>query len=149
MRGEASVIRQYVHHGGRYAGFCLGGYLAGTSPGFGLFPGEVRRFIESPGANITTDEDSIVRVIWRGRPRHLYFQDGPCFSGASPAQAETLATYLNGTVAALTVPYGNGRVGLVGPHPEAPQEWYTEQHINNPDGVRRELGLDLIDSTMT
>lgn len=55
-----------------------------------------------------------------------------------------LATYDNGTTAAAAVPYGSGMVGVVGPHPEADDDWYAEHNLTNPDGV----SPDLIDTIM-
>lgn len=36
LRGVAEVLRDWTRGGGRYLGFCMGGYLAGSDPGFGL-----------------------------------------------------------------------------------------------------------------
>src|SRR5690606_15367702 len=45
LRRHARVIRAFVRGGGRYLGFCLGGYLAGRSPGFALLPGDTDQYI--------------------------------------------------------------------------------------------------------
>lgn len=149
MAGSAKDIRRYVSAGGRYLGVCLGGYLAGASPGFNLLPGDTDRFIDSPGATVGTDRDTVVQVRWRGRPRHMYFQDGPHFilqPGALGVQV--LATYTNGAVAALVSSHGRGAVGVVGPHPEATEDWYEDSDRANPDGLRMDLAHDLVDSLM-
>lgn len=83
---------------------------------------------------------------WRGRPRTLFFQDGPLFLLDNGADATVLATYPNGTVAALVAPFGAGRVGVVGPHPEATEEWYTDVHL--PVHHTRDLALDLVNEVM-
>jgi hypothetical protein len=36
LRRQRRAIRDFVHDSGRCPGFCLGGYLAGVTPGFGL-----------------------------------------------------------------------------------------------------------------
>ncbi len=59
-----------------------------------------------------------------------------------------LATYTNGKIAALVAPYGKGKVGVSGPHPEATAEWYEASHLVNPEGMHADLGYDLIDTLM-
>jgi glutamine amidotransferase-like uncharacterized protein len=149
LRAHGEQIRDYVAAGGRYAGFCLGGYLAGSSPGFGLLPGDSAQFIASANAGVDTEEDTVVPVLWRGRPRHLFFQDGPYFQlRPGAANVTVLATYANGEVAAMAVPFGSGRVAVVGPHPEATADWYAAYGLDNPDGIDPGPGHDLIDTLM-
>ena len=78
-RASREPIRDYVHGGGRYLGICLGGYLAGATPGFGLLPGDTDRWIDTDGASVDHDGDALVDVRWGGRSRTLFFQDGPHF----------------------------------------------------------------------
>ncbi|QWF84175.1 BPL-N domain-containing protein [Amycolatopsis sp. CA-230715] len=149
LRAHVSDVRGYVWSGGRYLGICLGGYLAGSDPGFALVPGGADRYIDSPGATIDSEADTVVRVSWRGRGRYLYFQDGPCFPLPSSAPgAEVLATYPNGVPAAVLASYGAGRVAVVGPHPEATADWYADADLVNPAGIDPAPGYDLIDGLM-
>jgi glutamine amidotransferase-like uncharacterized protein len=157
MRTFEPAIRDFVAAGGRYLGFCLGAYLAGTGPGFGLLPGDTDQYITTHGATVTSERDTLVRVRWRGRPRLLYFQDGPAFFLAPGARGVTvLARYPNDEIAALTAPFGRGVVGVVGPHPEATADWYTDAGLQAPDdrgadlgvGVHADLGHDLVDAVM-
>lgn len=148
LRGHAKDIRDFVHGGGHYLGFCLGAYLAGGNPGFALLPGDVDGYISTPGASVHNTDDTIVPVRWRGQPRNMYFQDGPIFRLRPGAPATVLATYDTGAPAAVIASYGAGRVGVVGPHPEADQSWYTSARLTNPDGIQFDLGHDLIESTV-
>jgi glutamine amidotransferase-like uncharacterized protein len=149
LKRNAPMIRDFVGSGGRYAGFCLGGYLAGATPGFGLLPGDTDAYRASSGATVTGTEDTLVPVHWRGRQRWMYFQDGPYFwTRPQTPGLSVLATYPNGEVASLVAPFGDGKVGVVGPHPEAPADWYAEHGLVDPDGVDHDLGLDLIDTLM-
>ncbi|HUK72272.1 MAG TPA: BPL-N domain-containing protein [Streptosporangiaceae bacterium] len=148
MRPYADDIRKWVRGGGHYLGICMGGYLAGFDPGFGLLPGDSREYITAADATVRTDGDSIVTVSWRGQSRHLYFQDGPYFKLRPNSHARVLATYPNGLAAAVVARYGKGSVGVSGPHPEAPASWYSESGLTNPDGIRLDLGYDLIEATI-
>lgn len=148
-RSYAPTLRQWVSGGGNYLGFCLGAYLAGDDPGYGLFPGRVRQYITTDDATIDDADDTLVAVTWRDRQRHMYFQDGPVFAPRGDATGVTvLARYPNDTVAAVVAAHGSGRVGLVGPHPEADESWYRRPGFTNPDGIRFDLGHDLIATTL-
>jgi len=144
----ADRIREFVHNGGHYLGFCLGAYLAGDNPGFAILNGKVDRYISSRGASVDTTDDVVIQVQWRGQPRYMFFQDGPTLELAPSAQGTVIATYDTGAAAAVVATFGAGRVGLVGPHPEADQSWYDDADITNPEGVRFDLGYDFVQSTV-
>lgn len=151
MRKHRDAIRDYVAGGGRYLGVCLGGYLAGATPGFGLLPGDTDQYVTSRGATTRTLDDTVVEVVWRGRRRRLYFQDGPVFvldpGALTPAAGGTVvASYPNGEIAAMVARFGNGRVAVVGPHPEATPDWFMDSGLPNEPAL--DLGQDLIETVM-
>lgn len=135
MKRYKPAIRNYIAHGGRYAGFCLGAYLAGHDPGFDLLPSDsdTNEEIIQKGAQVTNTKDTIIQVDWRFHSgprkgelqpgRWMYFQDGAVME-LSNASAIELGRYSsNGGVAACVFSFGEGSVGLVGPHPEADGSW--------------------------
>ena len=149
MRRHVRPIRHFVRTGGRYLGFCLGGYLAGETPGFGLLPGDADQYISSPGARPSTEDAGIIDVWWAGELRSLYFQDGPSFSlEAARGPADVLAVYENGLPAAVVAPCELGTVGVVGPHPEATLEWFTDEGLRPPSRLALDLGHALLDRVM-
>lgn len=152
MKADAPAIAAFVQAGGHYLGFCEGGYLAGKTPGFALLPGDTDSYITSKGASVTTDIDTVIPIMWRGQTRTVYFQDGPQFildpGATTTGGATVLATYTNGEIAALAAPYGAGKVGVTGPHPEADDTWYAAFHLTDPDGLDADLAHDLIDTVM-
>lgn len=149
LRKTADAIRDYVRAGGRYLGFCLGGYLAGETPGFGLLPGDTDQYISSFRARTHTDGDTVIRVRWAGKKRALYFQDGPYFAlDSARGRAHVVALYDNGLPAAVVAPCGAGTVGVVGPHPEATPDWFTDVGLSVPMPLAHDLGLDLLDRVM-
>jgi glutamine amidotransferase-like uncharacterized protein len=98
---------------------------------------------------VHTAADTVIPVRWRGERRHMYFQDGPYFQlDDEAATATVIATYDNNLPAAALAPYGEGRVAVVGPHPEADASWYADHDLTNPDGVRFDLGHDLVEAAM-
>ncbi|WP_223885640.1 BPL-N domain-containing protein [Nocardia colli] len=149
LRDSADLIRDWVRNGGSYLGLCFGGYLAGRDPGFDLLPGDTDGYAGSPGATVPDDRDTVVAVTWQGKPRHMYFQDGPAFLLDNGADATVLATYPNGMAAVVVAPYGKGRVGVSGPHPEADESWYADKGLTNPDGIHLDLAYELIEATTT
>lgn len=145
---QAEALRGWVRAGGCYLGFCLGGYLAGASPGYQLLDGDTQQYIKTPGASVQDTDDTVVPVLWGNQLRHMYFQDGPVFELAGGATGRVLATYDNSAAAAVVAAFGAGRVGLVGPHPEADATWYQGADLTNPDGIRLDLGYDLIEQAL-
>ncbi|WP_199582480.1 BPL-N domain-containing protein [Blastococcus sp. TF02-9] len=149
LRRHAPAIRTFVRTGGGYLGFCLGGYLAGETPGFGLLPGDSDRYISSPGARPDHAGDDLVTLDWNGRHRQMFFQDGPWFDlDAARGPADVLATYANGLPAALIAPFARGMVGVVGPHPEAPAGWYVDSGLPVPPDLTADLTQDLLDRVL-
>ena len=103
-------------------------------------------------ASVDHEGDAIVTVLWQGRPRQLYFQDGPYFAlgrRARAAQAEVIASYDNGLPAALLCRYGAGVVAAVGPHPEAGVDWFSDAGLDVPDPLGLDLAADLVDRVLT
>lgn len=153
IRDTADAIRDWVRGGGRFLGICMGAYLAGSGDiegsvyGFDLVPATIDGYIDTPGATVSGEADTVIALTWRDKPRHVFFQDGAAFTDVKPGTT-VIARYDNKTVAALTAPYGEGRVGVVGPHPEADQSWYDDAGLTNPDGVKFDLGIDLITATL-
>jgi glutamine amidotransferase-like uncharacterized protein len=150
LRRRAEAISDFVRAGGRYLGFCLGGYLAGETPGFGLLPGDTDQYIASPGASRHTDDNTLIEVNWAGRRRQLFFQDGPYFVlNSARGPAHVVASYDNGLPAAVVAPCGQGMVGVVGPHPEATPDWFTDANLAIPNSLGLDLGLDLVNRVMS
>lgn len=148
LKRHRDEIREFVHSGGRYLGICLGGYLAGATPGFALLPGDADQYVASAGATVDSEEETLIQLSWRGRQRTLYFQDGPYFWLRPGAEAHVLATYRNGTIAAMVTRFGTGRVGVVGPHPEATDDWYIDAGLRIDHRLGVDLGQELVDAVM-
>jgi glutamine amidotransferase-like uncharacterized protein len=139
-------IRSFVHGGGAYVGFCAGGFYATErigelkDPGLGLIPGSTALY-----EKIDTDA-GLLELNWAGKPRGLYWEGGPAFypptDGSAPA--EVMATYPDGTAAAVRAAYGSGRVYVTGVHPEAPQWWRDYYKLQDPDGLDYDLAVGMI-----
>ena len=126
-----AALDTFLSNGGRYLGICGGGFLASTGwyetdgsfvEMLGLIPAE------STDYDYENDEPQIVMVEWLGETYPMYFQAGPVFELAEGDEAgvEVVAYYDNGGIAALVSSYGEGKVAVIGPHPEADESWSEE-----------------------
>lgn len=148
LREAAPAIRDYVAGGGAYLGYCLGAYLAGHGPGFGLLPGDTDQYTTSPSAAVRDGRETVVAVRWRGRTRRVYFQDGAAVHLRPDADVQVLAHYDDGQAAAVVCRHGRGRVGVVGPHPEATRDWFTDAGLDPPSPLATDLAVDLLLTTL-
>jgi len=146
------AVRDYIHGGGRYLGLCMGGYLSGSDPGFGLLPGNCDDYTQTRGAEVHDARDAVITVDWpvahRPPMRPIFYQDGPYFWLHDDARARVLARYTNGRIAAVVATFGDGAVGVCGPHPEADRSWYTAAGLRYP-GSTCDLGHQLVDAVIS
>lgn len=134
-KSYAPAVRNFVAGGGRYLGVCLGAFLAGHSPGFGLIPkgDQILAEIYQDNAPVDDDSDTVAQIDWtfqtgqkKGKTeRHwAYFQDGTAFRQSRKLPARVLGRYVSsGDVASTLNSYGKGWVANIGVHPEAYQSW--------------------------
>lgn len=135
------TLRNWVAGGGKYLGFCLGAYLAGT-PGFSFLPqgDNTNAEIDQHGAQVKTGKNTIIQVDWtfhtgklagQTKEQWMFFQDGSTIVGSNTTGIEVLARYANNqNIAATVSPFGKGWVGATGPHPEADQSWCKPSFVS-------------------
>jgi glutamine amidotransferase-like uncharacterized protein len=144
-------LREFVRKGGHYLGICMGGYLAGSGPGYDLLPGNCNDYTGTRGAQVHDARNAVITVNWpplpHGRKRRIFYQDGPYFWLERGAQSRVLARYTNGLIAAMVVPFGSGRVAVCGPHPEANRSWFRLAGLSYP-GSTYDLGHQLVHALM-
>jgi Biotin-protein ligase, N terminal len=141
-------LKKYIANGGGYVGFCAGAFITtnevGTtgSPGLGIFPGKTAPLGAEPGA--PGYNFSIEKLKWGNKDRNVYYEGGPYMYDLD-SSVEVVATYNDGkTVAAARTHYGNGRVFISGPHPEAPAWWSNGTGIQDSDGSDIDLAVEMI-----
>lgn len=133
MKGHKQLIQDFVRNGGIYLGFCLGAYLAAHDPGFDLLDmkDDTDSEVEQGGAQVTNpEEDTVIQVDWNfssgstEQGRWMYFQDGPAILLDQNSGVKVLGRYSkSGNPCATLSRFGEGLVGIVGPHPEADEDW--------------------------
>lgn len=152
---EIQELRRFVFSGGAYLGVCAGAYLAARETqdegkfirGFDLLP--FRATDEK-----TNVSPQSVEIIWgrSGSPperRQVYFQDGPNLDWESVPGASLWASYSDSHHgAAFMAPAGLGRVGLIGPHLEADESWFIEDHLQTPALLSMDLFIKFVNSLL-
>lgn len=146
LRRHARTVRDFVEAGGVYLGFCLGAYLAGDDPGFGLLEKSAAPYFGTPGCELTDDGPHVIDVTWAGQQRALYVQDG-CYLDPGP-RTEVVARYSNGLPATVVSSFGAGRVAVSGTHPEATDDWFRDDGLPPPAIPTADLAHDLIRRAM-
>lgn len=146
-RKAQNAVADYVEHGGRYLGICMGAYWAGSYY-FDLLDGvEPVQYIKRPASDIKRSYGTVAPVTWNGQTENIFFYDGCALVGDSK-KFDTIATYANGDAAAII----QGRVGIIGPHPESLQYWFEPpyQYINQywHKGHHHTLLLEFVDKLM-
>lgn len=97
--------------------------------GFNFAPGYSWEYAGSEGAQVQDENKCYtIDIEWRGEPKRIFYQGGPYLelsqSSLDDPKTTVLARFNNSLIAAATWQLGGGAVGLVGPHPEAPPQWY-------------------------
>lgn len=142
-RRRANRIAQFISDGGHYLGICMGAYWAAERY-FDILDGvNAVQYIKQPNADVRRSYGTVASVTWNGQPEKMYFYDGCALIGDED-KFKTIARYANGDPMAII----QGRIGLIGCHPEAPLYWYEDpwQYINKHwhDGRHHTLLLNFV-----
>jgi len=145
--GAFKWLKNHIYNGGRYIGICAGAYLTeewidknANDHGLNIFPGKI--------GNYTKDEKAkLMSVQWKStnKNRLVFFEFGPYLHPDPSATVKVYARFnQDNSPAALTYPYGSGKVGLISPHLEADQPWFDMYKLNNSDGISYDLGIEFV-----
>ena len=142
-RTRANRIARFISSGGHYLGICMGAYWAGSRYFDILDSVNPVQYIKRPNATVRRSYGTVADVEWNGIQEQMYFYDGCALIGDED-KFKTVARYANGDPMAII----QGRIGLIGCHPEAPLYWYEKpwQYINKHwnDGRHHTLLLDFV-----
>ncbi len=126
-RTRANRIARFLEDGGHYLGICMGAYWAGERYFDILTDVSPVQYIKRPNATVRRSYGTVADVEWNGIKEQMYFYDGCALIGDED-KFKTVARYANGDPMAII----QGRIGLIGCHPEAPLYWYEDpwQYLN-------------------
>lgn len=142
-RTRANRIAEFISGGGCYLGICMGAYWAGERYFDILTDVKPEQYIKRPNATVRRSYGTVTEVDWNSSKEQMYFYDGCALIG-DETKFKTIARYANGDPMAII----QGRIGLIGCHPEAPLYWYEKpwQYINKywNKGKHHSLLLDFV-----
>lgn len=142
-RTRANRVANFISNGGYYLGICMGAYWAGSRYFDILHDVDAVQYIKQPNADVKRSYGTVAPIIWNGVKEHMYFYDGCALIG-DESKFKTIARYTNGDPMAII----QGRIGLIGCHPEASLYWYENpwNYINKywNDGRHHELLLNFV-----
>ena len=146
-------IKNYIEKGGKYLGICMGSYFAGKQ--FFDILGEhtgYAQYIKRPNSTINKTGATTLKIKWKDDNIEIYFHDGAAFFPTDDNfKAKIYALYPNGDIGAMIQSYGKGKVGVIGPHPEAQKWWfYSQSKIKNKwhDCMHEELLIEFVNDLM-
>jgi glutamine amidotransferase-like uncharacterized protein len=122
LHSQIDTVKNYVAGGGRYLGICMGAYWAAHHYFDILKSTTATQYIYRPGSEIRRSYGTTAQVDWLGTQENMYFYDGCAFTGTG---FDTVATYANGDAMAIV----QGRIGLIGCHPESMPSWYDRLYL--------------------
>jgi glutamine amidotransferase-like uncharacterized protein len=143
-RREGNAVADFVSSGGKYLGICMGAYWAGRNYFDLLTDIEPTQYIKRPFADVKRSFATVAQVEWGDIETKMFFYDGCTFEGNGRAQL--IARYYNGDPMAII----QGRVGLIGCHPESQEKWYNKKYLKKHwhGGVHHELLLSFTKKLM-
>jgi glutamine amidotransferase-like uncharacterized protein len=119
-RRDGNMIADYIERGGHYLGICMGAYWASKDYFDLLKDIEPVQYIKRKSADVKRSYATVASVRWNFQNQTMFFYDGPAFIGYGNHQ--TVASYANGDPMAII----QGRIGLIGCHPESEEEWFNQ-----------------------
>ena len=124
LEPTAAVIHNQINHGKYYLGICMGAYWAGPHYYNLLRHIDTVQYIKRPDALVRRSFATTTEVVWRNQSEQMFFYDGCSLLGRR-RNFRTIANYTNGDPAAII----QGRVGVIGPHPESDSYWYHKPYL--------------------
>jgi glutamine amidotransferase-like uncharacterized protein len=121
FKHNASRLREFISSGGAYLGVCMGAYWAGSNYLDILDGVDAVQYIKQQNTDTRRPHAKDLTVEWNNTPTKMFFYDGCALIGnLAGTNTRIVARYSNGDAMAIK----QGRIGLIGCHPEAEQFWY-------------------------
>jgi hypothetical protein len=155
--GTRERVREAVVNAGvNFVGFCAGAWIAigpdldpEGQPYWGLaiapYAYVTEYYPDGPG---TTEPVAamVMSSFGDGTSRDLVWWGGPFLPTIPNA---VVSKYPDGTAEMVELQAGNGFVVLSGVHPEAPEDWRTEENLVDTDGLDFDIAWKLMDAALT
>jgi glutamine amidotransferase-like uncharacterized protein len=124
QRRKANLVADFIDRGGHYLGICMGAYWAGSHY-FDILDGvDAVQYIKRPRADVRRSYSTVTTVQWNNMSEDMFFYDG-CSLVGDETKFTTVARYSNNDPMAII----QGRVGIIGCHPESMPTWYDKDYL--------------------
>jgi glutamine amidotransferase-like uncharacterized protein len=144
FKNNGKRVKEFVRHGGKYLGICMGAYWAGKHYLNMLDNVDAVQYITRPRTDTRRPHAKAINVNWIGHNTTMFFYDGCALVGNG--KFNTIATYANGDPMAII----QGRIGLIGCHPEAEDFWYESYTwMKGKYSSKHRLFLDFVNQLNT
>jgi glutamine amidotransferase-like uncharacterized protein len=124
-RRHGNAVADFVDRGGHYLGICMGAYWAGPDF-FDILDNVVPvQYITRKTADIRRPYGTVAKVDWLGTQQNMFFYDGCALIGEENGHgtlSNVYGRYANHDPMAII----QGRVGVIGCHPESEKFWYDQ-----------------------
>ena len=147
LRDNGSRIQDFVAHGGAYLGICMGAYWAGSNYFNILKDVDAVQYMTRPGTCTRRPHAKNISITWNNQPMEMFWYDG-CALVGNESKFKTVARYAGNLDPMAIV---QGRIGLIGCHPESTHHWYSSyswlrgQYHN---GQHHQLLLDFVNELL-
>jgi Glutamine amidotransferase class-I len=147
MKHHIKPIRDIVlNNGVHYLGICMGAYWAGPHYFNLLKDRDCVQYLSRPKTNTHRPHAKNLEVNWNGKKEKMFWYDGCSIIGSG--KLDVVSYYPNGDVMAGY----QGRIGLIGSHPEAEKHWYDEytwmKKVWSEDNSNKQLLLEFTEELM-
>jgi hypothetical protein len=120
LTNNGQRIRQFIKHGGKYLGICMGGYWAGKHYLNILEGVDTVQYITRPDTDTRRPHAKGQSVLWKGQEENMFFYDGCAVVGPNIDTCDIWSLYPNGDPMAII----QNNIGVIGCHPESEKFWY-------------------------
>ena len=138
-------VKNFIGDGGHYLGICMGAYWAGSHYFDMLDNIDAVQYLARPNTDTRRPHAKDISITWQGQSMSMFWYDGCALVGNG--HKEVIANYTNGDPMAVI----QGRVGLIGCHPESEQFWYdgySWMQGKYHQGQHHKLLLEFVDKLM-
>jgi hypothetical protein len=144
FKHNSKEVKKFVRRGGKYLGICMGAYWAGKHYFNILDNVDAVQYITQPGTDTRRPHAKDIKINWANTDTTMFFYDGCALVGNG--KFNTVATYANGDPMAII----QGRIGLIGCHPEADTFWYDSYSwMQGKYSSKHNLLLDFVNQLNT
>ena len=120
FKANGQRVKDFVSNGGHYLGICMGAYWAGKHYFNMLDEVDAVQYLNRPNTDTRRPHAKNISITWNDSPMHMFWYDG-CSLIGDETKFTTIARYTGNNDPMAII---QGRLGLIGAHPESELFWY-------------------------